>query len=308
MVSAVPIQSTVDVLPQIDELERCEANDKRTIRRCVRDRQPVVVTGLNFWTGDALTPDWLREHYGHKPLADLCVGYGGGYQPGPDEASWTLADYLEKCRRREAELAARGANSESRTTDMSYVNNIELDEFPEVDARFIHHPLGRDIVRPAHFLTGMGRRTNKEIFIGAPTTGYPIHFDRYQLTVVNYQLYGSKRWTLFPPSESGFLYPEFYYPHISAILDPNTADLSKFPLYAKARGVSTVLRAGECLLVPPSWWHTTRSLTTTISISVRALRPRDLAAFFGLVMLVKFIDWNAWLLKKCVERSQKRRQ
>jgi hypothetical protein len=308
MVSAVPIRSTVDLLPHIDELERCDADDERTIRRCVRDRKPVVITGLKFWSDGALTPDWLCERYGHMRLAELRVGYGGGYNPADEEASRTLADYLEKCRRQEAALTARDADSESGAIDKRYVANIELDEFPEVDARFIHNSLGPDCVRLAHILTGLGRRTHKEIFVGAPHAGIPLHFDRYQLTVVNYQLYGSKQWTLFPPTESGFLYPELYYPHVSAIVDPSTADLTQFPLYAKARGISTVLRAGECLLTPPSWWHATRSITTTISVSVRVLRPRDLAAFLGLVMLVKSIDWNARLLRKCVEASQRRRR
>jgi ribosomal protein L16 Arg81 hydroxylase len=114
-------------------------------------------------------------------------------------------------------------------------------------------------------------------------TGYgQLHFDRYQLFVATYQLYGRKQWWLYPPSDTPFLYAMPYYgdwfPHYSPV-EQDKPDLDRFPEFAKAKGLSVVMEPGEVLFCPRSWWHNTRNLTTSMSVAVRMVNRANLLPF-----------------------------
>jgi Cupin-like domain len=57
-----------------------------------------------------------------------------------------------------------------------------------------------------------------------------------------------------------------YFTNISKIPMEIDVDLTKFPLFAKAKGVRFVLEEGEMLYGAAGWWHTTRALTPSIAV------------------------------------------
>ena len=44
-------------------------------------------------------------------------------------------------------------------------------------------------------------------------------------------------------------------------------ETQKFPLHAEAEYLDTILAAGQCLYIPPGWWHYVRSLEVSCSVS-----------------------------------------
>jgi len=78
-----------------------------------------------------------------------------------------------------------------------------------------------------------------------------LHFDIHPNC--NVQVIGEKHFILFSPTESRSLYPK---PNLSNCrFDPCNPDFDKYPLARKARGFECTLAAGECLYIPPGWYH-----------------------------------------------------
>jgi len=104
-----------------------------------------------------------------------------------------------------------------------------------------------------------------EICIGGTGGSFPnTHYDVLRLHVLLSQILGRKRFILFSPAQTPFLYAKN---NKSLINDVENPDLEKFPLFAKAVPLRFVLEAGETLFIPGGWWHTTQMLSTSISVS-----------------------------------------
>ena len=91
-----------------------------------------------------------------------------------------------------------------------------------------------------------------------------MHFD--QVDNLYLQLAGTKRFRIFPPGQTGALYPYPWHHPLdrSAQVDVRTAalggdgarrELERFPRLAGARGSEVTLRPGELLFLPAYWWH-----------------------------------------------------
>ena len=83
---------------------------------------------------------------------------------------------------------------------------------------------------------GFPQRTGDEstIWIGSDKASTPCHIDTYGCNLVA-QIYGRKKWTLFPPDEMPNLYPtRIPYEESSVFSQVNITnpDLSKFPAFA----------------------------------------------------------------------------
>ncbi len=80
------------------------------------------------------------------------------------------------------------------------------------------------------------------------------------------QIYGVKKFVVYPPEDSPKLYP---YPSGSTLsrVDYNNPDLECFPAFADAKSLVITVRAGEILLLPPFWWHYVESQSISISVN-----------------------------------------
>jgi hypothetical protein len=104
-----------------------------------------------------------------------------------------------------------------------------------------------------------------------------LHFDRAHNIFV--QIHGRKKWIHIPPEHSNYV----YYPcagfssslfHFSPV-DVEHPDLERFPLYAKAEPIETIVEPGEMVFTPAGWWHYVRALDASISMNFFWLLPLE---------------------------------
>ena len=90
----------------------------------------------------------------------------------------------------------------------------------------------------------------------------PCHQDTYGTNLVA-QIYGRKKWILYPPSETLHMRPTRIPYEESSIF--SKVDAKSENIYHKSYEVD--LKPGEILLVPKHWWHYVESTTPSISIN-----------------------------------------
>lgn len=130
---------------------------------------------------------------------------------------------------------------------------------------------------PAGFL---GAADTLEIFFGSPGGKFPyIHYDYMGLHAYINQLYGYKEFTVIPPDQTPYMYPEPGNTWKSLVNDVHKPDLEKFPLFAKATPITFVVGPGETMFIPNGWWHTARSVTPTISVALDVLNTSNWSRF-----------------------------
>ena len=89
------------------------------------------------------------------------------------------------------------------------------------------------------------------------------------------QVFGRREFALFPPEDAPRLYASG---HASAIADPRTVDLERFPLFAHATPITFMLEPGEILFLPGGWWQASRLPTASISVGVNFANASNWAA------------------------------
>ena len=116
-------------------------------------------------------------------------------------------------------------------------------------------------------LSGNPSRINLQFFLGGPRAGTPLHAElNYNIFM---QVFGSKRWVLFPVSATERLgvpaAGRFYF---FSPLDPLKPPRIKTST-AKLQGWEIILDRGDILLCPPFLWHAVENLTTSCSIGFK---------------------------------------
>jgi histone arginine demethylase JMJD6 len=122
----------------------------------------------------------------------------------------------------------------------------------------------------------LNRGSATEIYIGGKGGAFPVlHYDGAGVHAFLMQIYGRKQFVLYSPDQEPFLYPSPAKENLSLINSVDTPDLNKFPLFAKAMPTTFVLEPGEMLFIPSHWWHTTKMLTPSISISANVVNESN---------------------------------
>lgn len=107
-----------------------------------------------------------------------------------------------------------------------------------------------------------------------------LHYDAYHLHAFVVQICGAKEFTLYPPSQTSYLYPNPRQRNMSLMGDMRHVDLLEFPEFAKARPERVVVEPGGMIFVPAGWWHTTRMLSHSIAVTANSLTNANLDSFF----------------------------
>lgn len=101
----------------------------------------------------------------------------------------------------------------------------------------------------------------------------PLHYDPFDNTFV--QIYGTKRFLLFPPrfATSAYLYPRLHFRHRQSQVNLNDPDRIRFPdlflLNTQPRFVQQItVNPGDVVRIPAFWLHQVEALSKTDSISV----------------------------------------
>jgi histone arginine demethylase JMJD6 len=118
---------------------------------------------------------------------------------------------------------------------------------------------------------------NIHLFIGGVGNQYSLHKDMYHTNAWITQLYGEKKFVVFPRDQEALLYPEGY-GFISPIniLQP---DYAKYPNYKDATPISVVLKPGETIFIPNGIWHTTVAVSHNISLIFDQLNGHNYQAW-----------------------------
>jgi ribosomal protein L16 Arg81 hydroxylase len=122
----------------------------------------------------------------------------------------------------------------------------------------------------------LNRGAALELYIGGKGGAFPVlHYDGAGTHAFLMQVYGQKKFIIYPPNQEQFLYPSPEKQNNSLINSLDNPDLEKFPLFAKAQPTVFILEPGELLFIPSHWWHTTKMLTACISVSANVVNQSN---------------------------------
>jgi histone arginine demethylase JMJD6 len=254
--SPVPVPSSVPATPLSPrKLERVRGLSPREFwEQYVVPGKPALLQDATIsWPAlKQWTPDFWTSQYGTRPV-DI------------DGKSYTMAGLI------------RLALASDSTSPAPYYRNIRLRHvYPELMAdiepypahcgpNWFHSPFFRPIQERI-----VGGGGHYELFIGGAGRSFPfLHFDAPGAHTFIHQIAGRKKFILFPPSDTPFLYPcdgkSF---SVSRLKNLEDVDLDQFPLYAQATRYEDEAGPGESLFMPCGWWHTARMLSFSISLGI----------------------------------------
>lgn len=189
-----------------------------------------------------------------------------------------------------------GRHHETNELDVNHAQALDLyDAGATIACNEIHrwHPpvadwaskLAQELGLPAH-LCGCN------LYMSPPEKGLAMHFDDHEVFVV--QLAGRKRWRLAPNRAARF-----------PTRNSGRCFSGELTLYASGRppsrmppGPTVEMKPGSVLFVPRGYWHTTRALEPSISLSFGIRPPTWLALLRDWLSfeLIREVDWRepAW--------------
>lgn len=232
-----PKQSAGAAATTIDR--RSNLSRRELITEYVLPGRPVILTdATKNWAGmGRLTPEFFKNHYGHLTKTIRGVTY-------------TLADYVDRMATSTPDNPAPYPFNFNVEQTMP---NLLANLMPEIlygKSNRLRHPL-----LPRFMLYGT---EVYELFFGSRGGAFPVlHTDALSMHTQITQLYGAKEFYLFSPDQTPYMYPKAENSRISAV-DAFNPDYEKFPLFRHARPVRVTVEAGETLLFPMGWWHTTQ--------------------------------------------------
>jgi hypothetical protein len=230
--------------------------------------KPVVVTdALREWKAvKRWTPEFFKKEFGAMKfkLPEKAKGkseYKGGN--GTNEVEYTMDRFIDR------------VMSSTEEDPAPYYRNQPLyelypalkDDIEPLPEYFLPNWL------PDHYMVKrvgevLNRGAALELYIGGQGGAFPVlHYDGAGAHAFLMQVYGRKQFIIYPPSQEKYLYPSPEKENLSLINSIDNPDLEKFPLFAKAEPTVFILEPGELLFIPSHWWHTTKMLTPSISIS-----------------------------------------
>jgi histone arginine demethylase JMJD6 len=127
-----------------------------------------------------------------------------------------------------------------------------------------------------------------ELFFGGPGGKFPVaHIDLFHTNAWITQLYGKKNFVIYPRGQDDFLYPKAANPFVSEVNIFNP-DFEKHPGYKNATPITVTVEKGETIFIPWGIWHSSESLTPSISV------------IFDQINSSNFSDWtrDVWEFKK----------
>lgn len=215
--------------------------------------QPVVLEGAAAgWSAASWTPEALAARYPDDEVVLINAAPEDVDRPDFDPGRTRVAALV-------ADMQA-GKKTYARFNPL-------LQRHPELRAA-----LDRDwlLAHTTRLRTGI----SYQLFMGGPGTATATHNAISNNLFV--QLYGTKRWRIYPPSASPILDPpRLGAPYFFSRLDPGAA--APDPLLAHLPGYEAVLGPGDVLFNPSFWWHQVSNDTASIGVGFRWFAPWSIA-------------------------------
>jgi len=231
------IRNAARTLPVITEVPRAGKLDGAAFRARAAEGLPFLMPGaVKRWPLCALTPQDLRERYGHVPVRARVGDYvATAFAPDRAMQDMSLGAYLDISEHPDSALPP-------------YVGNLELRELNAM----CHWPGYFEKMGPPRFWLGPAR------------TVTPLHCD-YDDNIFA-QILGSKRIFLAPPHHGDYLYTREANPVLfGSPFDPEAPDFDAWPLARQAAIVEVLVQPGDMLYVPAGWYHQVRALSFSLS-------------------------------------------
>ncbi|HXH37712.1 MAG TPA: cupin-like domain-containing protein [Thermoanaerobaculia bacterium] len=188
--------------------------------------------------------------------------------------SWSLADWTEKLRG----VPLRVRSTTEFDTILDYVKAIRGESSANYSVGVsLPQECGHYFVPP--FFNSEAFNT-PQLWMGAAAGQEPVTaLHRDCLTGVLCHLYGRKKFLLYSPDQAELVYPfKRFNAHQPCRVAPSAPDLERYPLFAKARPIETVLEPGDVLINPVGWFHEVYALGPVISVSFFLKGSKDAAS------------------------------
>jgi hypothetical protein len=230
------------------------------IEQHLKKRIPLVFkNATGAWKSNTMfTPQFFKENF-------------GSYQTSHGERTYTMSEIIDLTAKSTAENPA------------PYPILFEIPEqIPELLK--LLEPLHMNYAQPNWFRSGVipyGKFGNNiHLFIGGKGNQYSLHKDFYHTNAWITQLYGQKKFILFPDGQDEYLYAgkEGMSRYLSPV-NVVSPDFQKYPLYKNASPLEVVLQPGETIFVPNGIWHTTVASEQNISLIFDQLNGQNYPAW-----------------------------
>jgi histone arginine demethylase JMJD6 len=237
--------------------------------------KPVIVTDvLREWPAlRRWSPEFFKQEFGNMKftLNENLKGKADYKSNGNNEVEYTMDRFID-----------RVLSSTEENPAPYFRNQILYDLFPTLKKDIEPLP---DYFQPNwlpdHYMVKyvgevLNRGAALELYIGGKGGAFPVlHYDGAGAHAFLMQVYGMKEFIIYPPSQEQYLYPSPEKENLSQINSIDKPDLGKFPLFAKAEPIVFILQPGEMVFIPSHWWHTTKMLSPSISISANVVNQSN---------------------------------
>jgi histone arginine demethylase JMJD6 len=254
-----------------------EHRDNLSYEEFARDylyaNKPVVITdALKGWKAvQRWTPEFFKQNFADMKFSLPEKGKAQYKADGKGEVEYTMASFID-----------RVLSSTEENPAPYFRNQILYDLFPTLkqDIQPLPEYFQPNWLPDRYMVKYVGEVLNRgaalEIYIGGQGGAFPVlHYDGAGAHAFLMQVYGRKQFIIYPPSQEKFLYPSPEKENLSLINSVDNPDLAKFPLFAQAEPTVFILEPGEMLFIPSHWWHTTKMLTPSISISANVVNQSN---------------------------------
>lgn len=241
---------------------------KEFIEEHVKKGIPVVFKNASsVWKSNSkFTPDFFRENFGsHKTVAE--------------GKSYSMNEILD--------MTAKSTPENPAPYPLVFEVPIHLPELLEMIT-----PLHMNYAQPNWFRSKFmpyGKYGNNiHLFIGGQGNQYNLHVDWYHTNAWITQLYGEKKFVVFPDGQEEYLYVEkkgyLKYESPINIVKP---DLNKYPKYKYATPIEVILKPGETIYIPNGVWHTTVARVHNISLIFDQLNGLNFKAWRNDILFLR---------------------
>ena len=218
-------------------------------RNFLRKGLPVIMDGAasNWECVKKWTPEWIAKTYGDDPVTLI--------DASPE--SFEDVNYVPEQTNLRAVMQAM---IEGDTSKYSRFNRILYDH-PELTDDF-------DVKWLSARRNLLSSGKTFQVFMGAKGTRTHLHAaSEHNLFV---QVYGTKKWFIYPPEFDGLLSPPVKRtPYFHSEFNPEAQDYRLYPGMEGRVGYTCELRPGDVFFNPPSWWHHVVNTDCSIGVGFR---------------------------------------
>lgn len=214
-----------------------------------RKRRPVILTdACSPWAARSWTPQSLKSKLGSRPIA---------FRDAKRE--WRFDELCDAIVQSTPHSPAPYARNINVKRDLP---ELVADISPRITYATPDWKSTRLLPKDWLFPNGL-----EELFFGGAGARFPsLHVDYYGMDGFITQLYGSKEFLVFAPSDGPYLHVKADNPLISAIDNFDEPDYERFPLLKKATPIRFTIEPGETFYQPNGWWHTTAMKEVSITV------------------------------------------